>query len=165
MRELVEKSVKIVHDYARELRPAMLDQLGLIPALRTYIDEIPKCKGQKIHFTADSGVEALDNDKRTVLYRVAQEALVNVAKHAHAHEVNVTLKKIRGYVRLEITDDGKAFEVDRLSSVEWSNRLGLTGMRERVEMIGGRFSVKSTLGKGTTICAEIPIGKSRVSKA
>jgi len=161
VRRLVEQSVRIVHDYARELRPAMLDQLGLIPALRTYIDEIPKCKNQEIHFTAAADVEALDNDQRTVLYRVAQEALVNVAKHAHAHEVNVTLKKIRGYVRLEIADDGKAFEVDRLSSVEWSHRLGLTGMRERVEMIGGRFSVKSTLGKGTTICAEIPIGKSK----
>ncbi|MFN0075317.1 MAG: PAS domain-containing protein [Prosthecobacter sp.] len=161
VRELVEKSVKIVHDYARELRPAMLDQLGLIPALRTYIDEIPKRKGRQILFTASPEVEALDNDKRTVLYRVAQEALVNVAKHARARVVKVSLQKIRGSVCLEIADDGKAFDVERLSSVQWSHRLGLTGMRERIEMVGGKFSVESIPGHGTTVRAEVPIGKSR----
>ncbi|MDZ4401773.1 PAS domain S-box protein [Prosthecobacter sp.] len=164
VRQLVEKAVKIVHDYARELRPAMLDQLGLIPAIRTYIDEIPKRKGRLIHFSASAGVEALDNDKRTVLYRVAQEALINVAKHARAHVVKVSLQKIRGSVRLEIADDGKAFEVDRLSSTQWSHRLGLTGMRERVEMVGGLFSVESSPGQGTTIRAEVPIGKSKKRK-
>ncbi len=168
VRQLVEKSVKIVHDYARELRPAMLDQLGLIPAIRTYIDEIPKRKGCRIHFSASAsasaGVEALDNDKRTVLYRVAQEALVNVAKHARARNVNVTLRQARGGVCLEVTDDGKAFDVDLLSSPQWSHRLGLTGMRERVEMVNGVFSIISTPGKGTTIRAVIPVGKSKRRK-
>jgi PAS domain S-box-containing protein len=164
VRQLVEKSVKIVHDYARELRPAMLDQLGLIPAIRTYIDEIPKRKGRQIDFTASAGVEGLDNDKRTVLYRVAQEALVNVAKHARAHVVKVTLKKVRGSVRLEIADDGKSFEVQRLSSTQWSHRLGLTGMRERVEMAGGKFSVESIPGTGTNVRAELPIGNSKRRK-
>lgn len=164
VRQLVEKSVKIVHDYARELRPAMLDQLGLIPALRTYIDEIPKHRGQKIQFTASPGVETLDNDKRTVLYRVAQEALVNVAKHARALSVNVTLRLARGGVCLEVTDDGKSFDVDLLASPQWSHRLGLTGMRERVEMVNGVFSIMSAPGKGTTIRAVIPISKSRRRK-
>jgi PAS domain S-box-containing protein len=161
VRELVEKSVKIVHDYARELRPAMLDQLGLIPALRTYIDEIPKRRGRKIHFTASPDVETLDNDKRTVLYRVAQEALVNVTNHAQARSVQVTLRLARGGVCLEIADDGKAFDVDLVSSPQWSHRLGLTGMRERVEMADGVFSVVSTPGKGTTIRAVIPVGKTK----
>jgi PAS domain S-box-containing protein len=159
VRQLVEKSVKIVHDYARELRPAMLDQLGLIPAIRTYIDEIPKRKGRQIDFTASAGIEALDNDKRTVLYRVAQEALVNVAKHARAHVVQVTLKKVRGSVRLEITDDGKSFEVERLSSTQWSHRLGLTGMRERVEMAGGKFSVESIPGQAPRCAPRCPSAK------
>jgi signal transduction histidine kinase len=157
VRELVENSVRIVHDYARELRPAMLDQLGLIPTLRTYIEEIPKRKGHKIDFTASPDVEALDNDKRTVLYRVAQEALVNVAKHAKAKNVSVSLRLARGGVCLEITDDGKAFDVELLSSPQWSQRLGLTGMRERVEMVNGVFSVVSESGKGTTIRAVIPV--------
>jgi len=163
VRRLVEQSVRIIHDYARELRPAMLDELGLIPSISTYIKEFPKPKGCQIHFSASAsaGVEALDNDKRTALYRVAQEALINVAKHAQAHVVNVTLQKVRGCVRLEIADDGKAFEVDRLASTRWNQRLGLTGMRERVEMVGGRFRVESAPGKGTTILAEVPIGKGR----
>ncbi len=159
VRELVEQSVHIIHEYARELRPAMLDQLGLIPTLRTYIDEIPKRKGREIDFSASPDVEALDNDKRTVLYRVAQEALVNVAKHAQAHHVGVSLRLARGGVCLEITDDGKSFDVDLLSSPQWSRRLGLTGMRERVEMVNGVFSIVSKPGKGTTIRAVIPVGK------
>ena len=164
VRDLVEQSVRIVHDYARELRPAMLDQLGLIPTLSTYINEIPKRKGRQIHFTATPDVEALDNDKRTVLYRVAQEALVNVTKHAQARNVSVTLRQARGGVCLEITDDGKAFDVEQLSSPQWSQRLGLTGMRERVEMVNGVFSIVSTPGKGTTIRAMIPVGKEVKSK-
>ena len=156
MRRLVEQSLRIVHRFARELRPASLDDLGLIPALRSYLEDFPKRKGQQIHFTASAGVEALDNDKRTVLYRVAQEALTNVDKHAHARVVQVTILTIPGGACLEVTDDGKAFDVGRLSSVEWSNHLGFHGMRERVEMVGGRFSVVSARGQGTTIRAEVP---------
>ena len=161
VRDLVEQSVRIVHDYARELRPAMLDQLGLIPTLRTYIDEIPKLKGRQIDFTASAEVEALDNDKRTVLYRVAQEALVNVTKHAKAKKVGVSLRIARGGVCLEVSDDGKSFDVELLSSPQWSRRLGLTCMRERVEMINGVFSIVSAPGKGTTIRAVIPVGKTK----
>jgi len=164
VRELVEDSVRIVHDYARELRPAMLDQLGLIPTLRTYINEIPKRKGLKINFTASQDVEDLDNDKRTVLYRVAQEALVNVAKHAKARNVSVSLRLALAGVCLEVTDDGKSFDVELLSSPQWSQRLGLTGMRERVEMVNGVFSILSSRGKGTTIRAVVPVGKIVKSK-
>ncbi|MBI4623122.1 MAG: PAS domain-containing sensor histidine kinase, partial [Verrucomicrobia bacterium] len=159
LRRLVEKSLRSVHQFARELRPASLDDLGLIPALRSYIDDFPKRKGLQIQFAAFAGVEALDNDKRTVLYRVAQEALTNVAKHAHASVVKVVILKARGGVCLEISDDGKAFDVGRLVSAKWTNRLGLIGMRERVEMVGGRFSVVSVPGTGTTIRAELPFGK------
>jgi two-component system sensor histidine kinase DegS len=102
----------------------------------------------------------LEGDKRTVLYRVTQEALANVAKHARASVVKVLIMKARDGVCLEISDNGKAFDIGRLSSAEWGNRLGLTGMRERVEMVGGRFSVESSSGAGTTIRAEIPFGKS-----
>ena len=156
IRRLVEKSLRIVHRFARELRPASLDDLGLIPAIRSYLEDFPKRKGRQIQFTAFAGVEALDNDKRTVLYRVAQEALTNIAKHAHARVVQVTILTIPGGACLEVTDDGKAFDVGRLSSAEWSNHLGLHGMRERVEMVGGRFSVVSARGQGTTIRAEVP---------
>jgi len=158
MRRLVEKSLKIVHQFARELRPASLDDLGLIPALRTYIKDFPKRKGRQIHFVAVAGVEAMDNDKRTVLYRVAQEALTNVDKHSEATFVKVVIAEAPGGICLEITDNGRAFNVDRLASGQWGRRLGLIGMRERVEMVGGHFSVLSASGQGTTIRAEIPFG-------
>lgn len=156
LRRLVEKSVRTVHRFARELRPAMLDDLGLVPALRAHIDGFPRRKGRVIRFTASAAVKILDHDKRTVLYRVAQEALVNVARHAHAREVEVRLLKVRGGVRLEIADDGRGFDVDRLMTAGWNQRLGLIGMRERVEMVGGRFSVESAPGTGTTVRAEVP---------
>ena len=159
MRRQVEKSLRIVHQFARELRPASLDDLGLIPALRSYIDDFPKQKGQQIQFAAFAGVEALNNDKRTMLYRVVQEALTNVAKHAQASVVKVVILKARGGVCLEIADNGKAFDVGRLTSGQWGQRLGLIGMRERVEMVGGRFSVESASGTGTTIRAAVPFGE------
>jgi PAS domain S-box-containing protein len=163
LRRLVEESLQTVHRFARELRPAMLDDLGLIPALRAYIDDFPKLKGRRIQFAAFVGVEAMDNDKRTMLYRIVQEALVNVAKHAQASVVKVLILKAQGGVCLEITDNGKAFDVSRLVSGQWGQRLGLIGMRERVEMVGGQFSVVSTPGTGTTIRAEVPFGTNTIS--
>ena len=164
VRNLVEKSVKIVHQFARELRPSMLDDLGLIPAIRDYIESFPKRKGLEIHFAAFAGVEALDNNQRTMLYRVVQEALVNVSKHAKATSVKVIIRKLRGGVELEVSDNGKAFEIELLTSTKWSKRLGLSGMRERVEMLGGKFTVESAAGKGTAIFALIPSGKSKAVK-
>lgn len=154
--KLVEESVDRVHRFARRLRPAMLDDLGLIPALRSYIKELPGRKGLDIRLTAFAEVETLDNIRRTVLYRVAQEALLNVARHAHAHVATVRIQEIRDQVRLEVYDDGKSFHVDRILANENHQRLGLLGMRERVEMVGGKFSIDSGPGRGTTVCAEIP---------
>jgi signal transduction histidine kinase len=138
----------------------MLDDLGLIPALHAYVTDFSKRKGLIIRFTAFAGVEAFDSDKRTVLYRVTQEALANVAKHARASVVRVSILKVASGVRLEVSDDGKAFDVGRLTSVEWGDRLGVTGMRERVEMVGGQFGVESAPGAGTTIWAEVPFARS-----
>ena len=88
--QLVERSVNIVHQFARELRPAVLDDLGLIPALHTFMKDFTKQTGIRIHFTAfTTRIEHLDGDKRTVLFRVAQEALANVARHAQASEAEV----------------------------------------------------------------------------
>jgi signal transduction histidine kinase len=101
----------------------------------------------------------LDLDKRVVLYRVAQEALTNVAKHAHASSVEVSLRKGRGVVTMEVHDDGKSFNVQRVLFAKKINRLGLLGMRERVEMVGGRFAIASGKGAGTTVRAQIPVGK------
>jgi signal transduction histidine kinase len=160
---LVEKSVNIVHRFARELRPTLLDDLGLIPALHSYMKDFMKRTGIHIHFTAfTSGfVEQLNSDQRTVLYRVAQSALTNVAQHAQASRVNVSIRKLRDAIRMEIHDNGKSFEVERVLFAKRHKRLGLLGMRERVEMVGGSFGVESAPGKGTTIHAQIPIGNGK----
>ena len=154
---LVEKSVDIVHRFARELRPTVLDDLGLIPALQSFIKDFTQRTNIRIHFTAFAGVEQLNSTKRTVLYRVAQSALSNVDKHAHAREVKIGIRKLPGAIRLEIHDDGKSFELQRVLFAKRHKRLGLLGSRERVEMVGGKFGVVSAPGRGTTVSAEIPI--------
>ena len=153
---LVETSVNAVHQFARELRPPVLDDLGLIPALHAYIKILAARKKLKIHLRAFAGVEALDNDRRTVFYRVAQEALTNVGRHARARHVQVSLRKVGNVVRLEIQDDGKSFRVLQALAPKTNQRLGLLGMRERVEMVGGTLVIESASGRGTLVRAEIP---------
>src|ERR1035438_1795804 len=102
MRWIVGKAVRIVHQFARELRQAMLDDLGLIPTLRSYISDLPKRKGRTFQFTGYIGVESMDNDRRTVLYRIAQEAITNVIKHANASRIDVSILKIPGGVSLDL---------------------------------------------------------------
>ena len=155
---LVEKSVDSVHRFARELRPAVLDDLGLIPALHTFMKSFSRETGIHIRFTTfTSGrVDELDTARRTVFYRIAQEALNNVARHAHASRVDVAIRKLPQVISLTIKDNGKSFQVERVLHIKRNSRLGLLGMRERVEMVGGKFSIESSPGKGTTIQAQIP---------
>jgi len=153
---LVEKSVIEVHRFARELRPAVLDDLGLIPALHANIKNLAKRARVKIQMTAFGGVEALGDDERTVLFRVAQEALTNVARHARATEVKVNICRISGAIRMEISDNGRSFLVEKIVSAKNPKRLGLVGMKERVEMVGGSLTIESARGKGTTVRVEIP---------
>jgi signal transduction histidine kinase len=153
---LVEKSVNIVHQFARDLRPTLLDDLGLIPALQAYLKGFTARTGLLVKFTVFEGVEKLSNDKRTVFYRVAQAALVNIAQHAQATRATVLIKSLPNAVLMEITDDGKSFDVEQVLDSRKNKRLGLIGMRERVEMVGGRFTISSTPGTGTTISARIP---------
>jgi PAS domain S-box-containing protein len=158
---LVEKSVDIVHQFARELRPAVLDDLGLIPALHSFVKVFSKRTRILVHLKAFAEVEQIGIAQRTVLFRVAQEALTNVARHAHASRVEVSIQKLPDSVCMKIKDDGKSFQVDRVLHAKGSKRLGLLGMRERLEMVGGHFSVESVQGKGTTVIAQLPNGKAR----
>lgn len=153
---LVEESVEIVHRFARELRPTVLDDLGLIPALESFLKTFMEDTGVRVSLKAFAGIEKSDSNVRTVLYRIAQEALTNVARHAGASHAEVIIRNLKGTVRMEIIDNGKGFEVDGTSCAKKSNRLGLLGMRERIEMIGGTFCVDSAPGSQTTIRVEIP---------
>lgn len=153
---MVEKSVDVVHRFARELRPPVLDDLGLIPALLTFMKSFKARTGIQVSLSAFAAVEQVNGHKRTVLYRVAQEALANVARHSEATAAEVKIQRRNGVIHLEIKDNGKGFQTDRLSVAAKIKRLGLLGMRERLEMVGGSFTVISAPGKGTTVVGRIP---------
>jgi PAS domain S-box-containing protein len=156
---LVEESVDTVHRFARELRPTLLDDLGLIPALHSFMKNFTKRTGIQIHFTSftSTRIAELDSTKSTVLYRVALEALTNVARHAKASHVKIAVQKVKGSIQLEVADDGKGFDLEHVLFSKMRNRLGVLGMRERVQMVGGRCSVESAPGKGTTVRALVPL--------
>jgi PAS domain S-box-containing protein len=153
----VARSVNIVHRFARELRPAVLDDLGLIPALHEFLKHFGAETGIRVNLSAFSEVEGVSGDKRTVLYRVAQEAISNIRGHAHASQVEVEIQKLNSALCMTIKDNGKGFQHQGLLRAQRDKRLGLLGMRERLEMLGGEFRVVSTPGKGTTVFAQIPL--------
>ncbi len=155
-RRLVEKSVNAVHRFARELRPTVLDDIGLIPALHSFSSSLAARHQLRIQMTAFGGVERLSIAKRTILFRVAQEALNNVVRHAEATLVLLGISEQAGAIQMEICDNGKSFHVVETLHAKNNRRLGLIGMRERIEMIGGRFTIESAPGVGTTIRAQIP---------
>ncbi len=159
--QLVEHSVKIVHRFARELRPTVLDDLGLIPALHTFMKGFKEETGIHVALSAFAAIEQVKGDKRTVLYRVVQEALTNVSRHAHASRAEVKIQKLGDAVCMEIEDNGRGFRMEQMLRAKARRRLGLLGMRERVEMVGGTFAIESIPGKGTTVHAEIPFGGAR----
>jgi signal transduction histidine kinase len=156
---LVEKSVDIVHEFARELRPAVLDDLGLIPALHSHVKTFSQRTHLHVQLQAFAGVEQLDIAKRTVLYRVAQESLNNVSRHAQASRVEISILKLAAGIGMHIKDNGKSFQMERVLQAKGRQRLGLLGMRERVEMVGGKFFVTAAPGQGTTVQVEIPFAK------
>ena len=155
--QLVERSVAVVHRFARELRPTVLDDLGLIPALHAFMKTFKEETGIRVSLSTFAEVERVNGDKRTVLYRIAQEALTNVARHAQASQAQVKIQKRDGAICMKIKDNGKGFQEERVLHARKSKRLGLLGMRERLEMIGGKFTITSAPGKGTTILAQIPV--------
>jgi signal transduction histidine kinase len=153
---LVAKSVEIVHRFAHELRPAVLDDLGLLPALHTLIQVFKEKTGIRVTLKTLAEAELPVGDVRTVLYRVAQEALGNVARHTQASRVDVLLERQGSSIRMEIRDNGKGFNTNDTKRTARSGRFGLLGMKERVEMVGGTWGIESALGKPTTVRVDIP---------
>jgi len=155
---LLQQTMETVHGFARELRPAMLDDLGLAPTLRSYVMGFAERTGILVELRTCAEAENLSGDEKTVLFRIAQESLTNVAKHAHATRVSVTLrKKSTNAIQMDVKDDGKAFQTDQgCHSRNGKKRLGLLGMRERVRLVNGCFEVEHARGKGTTVRVEIP---------
>ena len=155
---LLVRTLENLRRLARDLRPSILDDLGLIPTLRWYTESYSKRLGIPITFQAFSLDKRLDFDIETVIYRIVQEALTNIAKYAQAKEVSISLKKKNGILITTIEDNGKGFAlVTSVLGENYSHGSGILGMKERVNNLGGRFHIESKPGRGTTILAEIPL--------
>ncbi|HEU4410308.1 MAG TPA: MASE4 domain-containing protein [Polyangiaceae bacterium] len=151
-----------VHGLAVRLRPTSLDDIGLEAALGQLVREWSTSAGVPVDFqTIGLGSERLPAEVETVLYRVVQEALTNVAKHARATQVSVVVSRREGVAMAVIEDDGVGFETEPTGT----GRLGLIGMRERVGLVGGDLDVESGPGQGTTIFARVPIADGRSDPA
>lgn len=160
---LLGQTMDTVHSFARELRPAMLDELGLLPALRSYLKNFAARTGLRVRFDGSPEAEKLSDDQKTVVFRVTQESLTNVARHAHARHVTVSVRKLANTLQVRIKDDGRSFRVDKQLSANGKKRLGLVGMQERVRLVNGSFTIKSAPGRGTAVRVEIPLVTSDAS--
>jgi signal transduction histidine kinase len=154
-RRLVQRSMKTVHRFATELHPAVLDDLGLVPAIRSLTRERLGTGRTQLRFSSHGDLEGLGPSTNTALYRVVQEALTNAQRHARAKNVSVVLRRLESSVQVEISDDGRSFDVARMSRSRGKRTLGLLCMRERMETIGGTLAIESTPGVGTTVRAAI----------
>lgn len=151
VRTLAEKTMNEVRDLALLLRPSMLDDFGLVPALNWHAREMTKRTGLNVVLSADDAADDLPDEHKTCIYRLVQEAISNCARHANARTVQVDVKREDQRVRFSVRDDGAGFDP------RFVRGLGLLGMEERVRRLGGRIEIDSQLGRGTLIKAELPL--------
>ena len=151
IKKAAETAVKSIRDIALLLRPPMLDDLGLVPALEWQARETSRRGEMEVEVHAEELKGDLPDEVKVGIYRLVQEALQNAATHAHAKNATVLLKRDRNGVVVEIIDDGKGFEPER------TRGMGILGMEERVRQLGGELAIRSTPGKGTAVHAELPI--------
>jgi signal transduction histidine kinase len=159
IKKLAENSVNVVRNMALLLRPSMLDDLGLVPALQWQAREVSKRTGMRVDIAAKNVSDHLPEEHKTCIYRVVQEALHNCSKHAGAHMVRVTVHEEDARLLLAIQDDGRGFE----SQME--RGMGLLGMEERVTHLRGSFQVDSKSGQGTLLSIELPLPAPNGAKA
>jgi signal transduction histidine kinase len=153
VRQLVISTLQDVRQLAVELRPKALDDFGLLPAVERLVEGFGEQTGIKVELAARLGTDRLPSEIETALYRITQEALTNVVKHAQASRVSIVLARRENSVTAVIEDDGRGLEESR----DGEEGLGLIGMRERIELLGGKLSLESSRASGTTVAAEVPL--------
>jgi two-component system, NarL family, sensor histidine kinase DevS len=154
LRQLVVSTLQDVRRLAVELRPKALDDFGLVSALERLAETFREQTGIQVDLEPRLGEDRLPPDVETTLYRITQEALTNVVKHAQAKRVSIVLTRRNRSISAVIEDDGRGFGMDETGG----NGLGLLGMRERIALLGGRLSIESSPGSGTTLSIEVPSG-------
>lgn len=151
---LIQEAVQATRELSATLRPGELKGLGLEASLRKYTRDFEKRSGLAMTFSSSIGEHALSSEVATTIYRIAQEALTNIARHASATQVNVTLSCTATKLLMSVTDDGQGFDTARVSD---PHAVGLVGMQERTRLIGGVLVIRSALGAGSSITLEVPL--------
>ena len=159
LRDLMDQVATETHHIAMELRPPALDELGLQMAVDGYVNSWSSRTGIPVDFECQGMNETRSNaDVETALYRILQEALTNVARHAEAKRVSVILERTDVGVMVIVEDQGRGFDVKTLSSgADMRQHLGVLGMQERIEAVGGTLEIESVIGTGTTVFARVPL--------
>ena len=150
IKSIAETAVNSIRNLALLLRPPMLDDLGLVPALEWQGREVSRRGDMEVDVRSEGVSEQLPDDVKVCIYRVVQEALANAARHSGAKHAEVFVAQSGENIRVQIVDDGKGFPAERVRG------MGILGMEERVKRLGGSLDIKSAPGKGTTVLAEIP---------
>lgn len=151
--DLMDTTVKTVRKISSELRPSLLDDMGLLPAIEWYLKEFEKRTSVKTYLKIPSKELSLTNAAKTGLFRIFQESLTNVARHANAGNVDISIQLKKGKIVMSIKDDGAGFEME---DARTKKTLGILGMQERSYMLGGDYLVKSQPGKGTNVIVSVP---------
>jgi signal transduction histidine kinase len=158
LRDLVDQLGREVHSLALELRPTALDDVGLAEALASYAETWSRRTRVEVDYHGEGLSRRLPGELETTLYRVVQEALTNVLKHSGARRVSLILEQRDGHAVAIVEDDGRGFRPARLRRApDLRPCLGLLGMEERLEAVGGSLEIESTPGKGTTLFAKVPV--------
>jgi len=150
---LAEQTLRSVRSLARGLRPSMLDELGVGPALNWLAREFTRHTSIQVHLTADDSLDHLPESYRTCIYRIVQEALTNCARHSHATEVYLDIKRVDNILHMTISDNGSGFDVNKQVK-----GIGLLGMKERVKELDGELDIVSSPGEGTRLKVQVPLG-------
>ncbi len=147
-----------VRRLSQDLRPAALDRLGLISAIEWLAEDATKYSGIPIKVSVKSEIQRLPEETELVLFRIAQEALRNVWRHSRASEAEVAVESDKGEIKMTISDNGQGFQVPKdMSDLTTGGKLGLSGMRERAQLIGAKLTIESEAGKGTSITVRLPL--------
>jgi signal transduction histidine kinase len=156
--DLLNTTLQQVRAMSLELRPAMLDDLGLVPALKWHLDRVGQRSGLRVQLSTEGLAERLPTELETVCYRVAQEALTNIVRHSKSSQVQVTLRQANDEVQLTVTDDGRGFDLAAAQArAQVGGSMGLLSMEERVTLLGGQLKVQTAPGLGCQVSARLPL--------
>jgi signal transduction histidine kinase len=159
--QLVDNMIGTLRRIASELRPRTLDDLGLPPALEAHAQEFESRTGIRCSVTLPQEPLVLDADRSTAIFRIFQESLTNVARHAHATQVEARLERQRDQLIFQVHDNGKGFDAEQRSA---RRSLGLVGMQERALLLNGELKIEGALGSGTTVTLRIPLPRASLPR-